>query len=178
MLNYIWAGLIVSSFVFALGYDIRDISADRYRNGRPLPVSLSFPRGYDSAARRVPIEIWVDSARYAGFYGVSGGSTQHYTGYLLQSREGIQIRFEKGAGFPEPLASARQLQGRTFCHLTLGSRKPLVIDDTMADATHRAVPTVTGGFEALSSIPGSPPDLVHLPPGCKFHPRCPFATDK
>jgi spore maturation protein A len=105
MLNYIWAGLIVSSFVFALGYDIRDISADRYRNGRPLPVSLSFPTGYDSAARRVPIEIWVDSARYAGFYGVSGGSTQHYTGYLLQSREGIQVRFEKGAALPEPLAT-------------------------------------------------------------------------
>jgi peptide/nickel transport system ATP-binding protein len=42
----------------------------------------------------------------------------------------------------------------------------------------RAVPTVTGGFEELSSIPGSPPDLIHLPSGCKFHPRCPFATDK
>ena len=105
MLNYIWAGLIVSSFVFALGYDIRDISADRYRNGRPLPVSLSFPTGLRPGARRVPVEIWVDSARYAGFYGISGGSTQHYTGYLLQCREGIQIRFEKGAAFPEPLAT-------------------------------------------------------------------------
>jgi peptide/nickel transport system ATP-binding protein len=42
----------------------------------------------------------------------------------------------------------------------------------------RAVPTVTGAFEELSSIPGSPPDLVNLPSGCKFHPRCPFATDK
>jgi peptide/nickel transport system ATP-binding protein len=40
----------------------------------------------------------------------------------------------------------------------------------------RAVPTVTGGFEELSSIPGSPPDLIDLPSGCKFHPRCPFAT--
>jgi peptide/nickel transport system ATP-binding protein len=42
----------------------------------------------------------------------------------------------------------------------------------------RAVPTVTGAFEELASIPGSPPDLVNLPSGCKFHPRCPFATDK
>jgi peptide/nickel transport system ATP-binding protein len=42
----------------------------------------------------------------------------------------------------------------------------------------RAVPTVVGGFESLASIPGSPPDLVNLPSGCKFHPRCPFATDK
>lgn len=42
----------------------------------------------------------------------------------------------------------------------------------------RAVPTVSGGFEELASIPGSPPDLINLPSGCKFHPRCPFATDK
>jgi peptide/nickel transport system ATP-binding protein len=42
----------------------------------------------------------------------------------------------------------------------------------------RAVPTVLGGFEELASIPGSPPDLINLPSGCKFHPRCPFATDK
>lgn len=42
----------------------------------------------------------------------------------------------------------------------------------------RAVPTVTGGFEELASIPGSPPDLIDLPPGCKFHPRCPFATER
>lgn len=42
----------------------------------------------------------------------------------------------------------------------------------------RAVPTVTGGFEELASISGSPPDLVDLPSGCKFHPRCPFMTEK
>ena len=42
----------------------------------------------------------------------------------------------------------------------------------------RAVPTVTGELEDLSSIAGSPPDLIDLPPGCKFHPRCPFATER
>ena len=42
----------------------------------------------------------------------------------------------------------------------------------------RAVPTVTGEFEDLISIPGSPPDLVDLPSGCKFHIRCPYATDR
>jgi len=42
----------------------------------------------------------------------------------------------------------------------------------------QAVPTVTGDFEALSSIPGSPPDLINLPTGCKFHPRCPFASGR
>lgn len=38
-----------------------------------------------------------------------------------------------------------------------------------------AVPTLTGAKEDLSSIPGSPPDLIDLPSGCKFHPRCAFA---
>ena len=120
MLNYIWAGLIVSSLVFALGYDIRDLSSDRYRNGEPLPVALSFPEGYDPDARRVPVGIRIDSAEYARFYGSAGGPSKEYAGYLLQSREGIQIRFEKGAGLPQPLATIaevsrsrdEELQGR------------------------------------------------------------------
>ncbi len=32
--------------------------------------------------------------------------------------------------------------------------------------------------ERPDSIPGNPPDLRAPPPGCRFHPRCPFAFDK
>lgn len=42
----------------------------------------------------------------------------------------------------------------------------------------RTVPTVHGDFEQLQSIPGSPPDLVTPPPGCRFHPRCAYATEQ
>jgi peptide/nickel transport system ATP-binding protein len=42
----------------------------------------------------------------------------------------------------------------------------------------RAAPTLSGGREDLASIPGSPPDLIDLPSGCKFHPRCPYATER
>jgi oligopeptide/dipeptide ABC transporter ATP-binding protein len=31
------------------------------------------------------------------------------------------------------------------------------------------------GCERLRPIDGSPPSLIHLPTGCSFHPRCPFA---
>ncbi|HET9157516.1 MAG TPA: ABC transporter ATP-binding protein [Myxococcaceae bacterium] len=37
----------------------------------------------------------------------------------------------------------------------------------------RSVPTVGGPRKELVGIPGSPPDLAHLPSGCPFHPRCP-----
>jgi oligopeptide transport system ATP-binding protein len=30
----------------------------------------------------------------------------------------------------------------------------------------------------LSPIKGSPPNLIHIPPGCAFHPRCPYARDR
>jgi peptide/nickel transport system ATP-binding protein len=29
--------------------------------------------------------------------------------------------------------------------------------------------------ERLVPIPGSPPSLINLPPGCPFHPRCQYA---
>ena len=35
------------------------------------------------------------------------------------------------------------------------------------------VPTVAGRKERLQTIPGTVPDLAHLPPGCAFRPRCP-----
>lgn len=41
-----------------------------------------------------------------------------------------------------------------------------------------AVPTLRGAKEDLTSIPGSPPDLIQLPSGCKFHPRCPLSDSR
>ena len=44
-------------------------------------------------------------------------------------------------------------------------------------ALMRAVPRVSGALGSVVSIPGSPPDLVRLPQGCTYAPRCPFAID-
>lgn len=38
-------------------------------------------------------------------------------------------------------------------------------------------PTLQGPRRVMAGIPGSPPDLRAVPPGCAFHPRCPFAFD-
>jgi peptide/nickel transport system ATP-binding protein len=41
-----------------------------------------------------------------------------------------------------------------------------------------AVPPIAGEeFTPLTAIPGSPPNLLRMPSGCSFHPRCPYATE-
>mgnify|MGYP001192845135 CR=1 FL=1 len=41
----------------------------------------------------------------------------------------------------------------------------------------RAAPTLAGDIEQMRSIRGASPDLLNLPPGCPFHPRCDYADD-
>ena len=41
-----------------------------------------------------------------------------------------------------------------------------------------SVPKLGAGVKVLPSIPGSVPDLASMPTGCRFAPRCKYATDK
>lgn len=42
----------------------------------------------------------------------------------------------------------------------------------------RSTPSITGPRRQLAPLEGEPPDLLHPPSGCRFHPRCPFATSQ
>jgi oligopeptide transport system ATP-binding protein len=42
----------------------------------------------------------------------------------------------------------------------------------------RSVPAINRKTSRLVPIDGSPPDLLNVPPGCSFHPRCPFARER
>jgi len=41
----------------------------------------------------------------------------------------------------------------------------------------KSVPNINLDTETLYRMEGSPPDLINLPSGCRFHPRCPFVMD-
>ncbi len=41
-----------------------------------------------------------------------------------------------------------------------------------------AIPTLGEMKETLAVIPGSVPNLIHLPQGCKFAPRCPYVKEE
>ncbi|WP_418282146.1 ABC transporter ATP-binding protein [Halorubrum sp. DTA98] len=40
-----------------------------------------------------------------------------------------------------------------------------------------SIPRIGDGRERLQTIPGRMPDLIEMPPGCNFHPRCPYAEE-
>lgn len=62
-------------------------------------------------------------------------------------------------GFGEPLSSTRSLSGKTFCHLAIANRAPLVINDTHLDPVHRSIPTVESlGVAAYLGVPIRLPD--------------------
>jgi peptide/nickel transport system ATP-binding protein len=42
----------------------------------------------------------------------------------------------------------------------------------------KSIPNVSLEKQKLETMPGSPPDLIEPPTGCRFHPRCPYAMEK
>lgn len=67
--------------------------------------------------------------------------------------------YKSAVGFDEPLASERELKGRTFCHFALLSPRPLLLDDVLALPGLAAVPTVrTLGVRAYAGVPLVTPD--------------------
>ncbi|MCD6023943.1 MAG: sensor histidine kinase [Fibrobacteria bacterium] len=62
--------------------------------------------------------------------------------------------YKSSIGLPEPLKSRRQMEGRTFCHYTIQSETPLVLDNVIADPFYRQVPAVESlGIRAYMGIP-------------------------
>lgn len=42
----------------------------------------------------------------------------------------------------------------------------------------QSFPSILGEKRRIEPLRGIPPDLANPPPGCRFHPRCPLATDE
>lgn len=109
MLNYIWAGLIILSLVFALVSDTRDFATDPYRNDQPIALSVEVPGGYDAEARRQSVVVRVQPDALAEHYGLDSaeGFAPSYDGVLVTTRDGRQLRFAQDADLPEPLGTIR-----------------------------------------------------------------------
>jgi peptide/nickel transport system ATP-binding protein len=82
----------------------------------------------------------------------------HDLSLLVEFSDHIAIMY---AGEIVEKAPARELFERPLHPYTLGLMN--------------SFPSISGEKKKLTGIPGSPPDLVTPPTGCRFHPRCPQA---
>lgn len=80
----------------------------------------------------------------------------HDLSLLVEFSDHIAIMY---AGEIVEKAPARELFERPLHPYTLGLMN--------------SFPSISGEKKKLTGIPGSPPDLVDPPTGCRFHPRCP-----
>ena len=96
MLNYIWAGLIVFSLVFAGVRDLKDIKNDTYRNGQALPVTITHDDGNDSKA----VHVVIDPAKYHEFYKTTEMPAATYAATMSKTAKGAEIRFPADAALP------------------------------------------------------------------------------
>jgi peptide/nickel transport system ATP-binding protein len=83
----------------------------------------------------------------------------HDLSLLLEIADRIAILY---AGRLVELGTAEEIHNRTAHPYTTGLLE--------------SFPSVRGPRKRLKGIPGSPPDLRHIPGGCPFEPRCRYAT--
>ena len=114
MMNYVWAGLVIFSLLFALGKDYQEISQDRYRNGQNVPIQLDFPNGYIKGAHDQEVSVVLPAARYQSFYGLPAApkGELRFKGKLTYTSAGTQLNFGEGAALPEPMATIQKFTNK------------------------------------------------------------------
>src|SRR5688500_17637089 len=105
MLNYIWAGLIVFSLVFALVNDTLDLSRDTYANGRSLDVTIV----ETSKTSPRPVTVRISQDTYRKFYNADELKIDAYAATLIEAPQGRELRFAADAPLPPRLAKIRDL---------------------------------------------------------------------
>lgn len=98
----------------------------------------------------------------------------------MQSRLGFSIIF-----ISHDLALAAEMADRVATMYAGDMVELGTVDQIFYESLHpytlgllQSVPRLSQQQDELTSIKGSPPDLIDPPTGCKFHPRCPFAEAK
>lgn len=104
-MNYLWAGLILFSLVFALWNDIGESVADRYANRRLLPATLVIPPPVATSKPPATVSIRIDPEAYAGHFHVAppGKGWSDLSGELVDG----ELRITSPA-LPSPLAEMRK----------------------------------------------------------------------
>jgi signal transduction histidine kinase len=132
------------------------MTAAHSASDRPHPAEIEARRASPSRLAAVQRSGLLDSAPEPAFDALTrmAAALLKVPASFVSVVDAERDFYKSQTGFPAALAAARELPGSTFCHHTLGRAAALVIDDTHADPTWRAVPTVdTLGVRAYVGVP-------------------------
>ncbi len=127
MLNYIWAGLIIISVIFALWQDGSDFVNHRYRNGDALSVEIQgLPPDYEAqdSLKNVEVTVQIDPDEYLAFFDPIG-----QMGYADDSPEAAKLRKQVVDFFNKPLPATLKTsdKGREL-YITKPTSLPVPLD--------------------------------------------------
>ena len=155
MLNYIWAGLIIISVVFALFQDGTDIKDERFRNGEALSVQIEgLPPDYEKEEDPGPVElsVTINPADYIAFFDPFADA-----GIAPDSDEAAQATEKITTFFADPLPATliQTSRGREF-QITVPDALPAPLD-TIYESTKNdndLLPAYLGGWAGDPNSPG------------------------
>ena len=108
-MNYLWSGLILVSFLFALGADLNDVRVDRYRNGRPLPVEVRWPAPVGMPAPPGEPIVSISPAGWRGYFGrdpTPDEAALRFPATVTRDGQRLEVRL-RGDALPAPLDAIR-----------------------------------------------------------------------
>src|SRR5690349_11002177 len=107
MLNYIWAGLILFSLIFALSSDVTDLRNHTYANGTPLVSTVTYRNASDQDSREAAVDVRIEPTEYAHHFNATESLAATYPATLVRMENGSLLRFGKDANLPPRFAAMR-----------------------------------------------------------------------
>lgn len=111
MMNYIWAGLILVSFLFAIANDLSDLRHNRYRNDIPLAVQVEWPQPAAGSDPTERVTVTIPASSWTRFFGRERSKADEeplVATVIRAGPEGQQAQLHlTSPSLPQPLAGAR-----------------------------------------------------------------------
>ncbi|MEM1445631.1 MAG: nucleoside recognition domain-containing protein [Planctomycetota bacterium] len=147
MLNWIWAGLIVLSFVFAMSADLGDVWSDRFRNGAAIPVTLvpddpSLDVAGLQEGEKISVAVSITAEQFASWY-ASGWETEQLPTEDIRlpatvaiTADGVDLRVSADSSLPKPWAEMLAYHKMVLDAEQLQAERVLMADTSEPVATY------------------------------------------